>query len=337
MSKLLLRACAGLLLATLCAELLVRQFWVHKRVFVTDYVKIAEPFGRTVWGTEGYAVSSRGAHGVREGHGQSGARILVLGDSFTEALNVDNASVYTAVAERRLRADRYDLSLLNAGAAGRSFADYILFADRHLSLFRPDWVVVQLSQHDFMGDAFATGRNHLLQLSDGRLEPQRREFEDGSGIKEMLWNSPSIAIRFSFARLKQFIEARERPRFFTGAVPPSESSRSPDPVEALLDTTASRYAGRITFLFSPNMRFNPNRVVETDELRRFESHCRSRGYSCVVPREEYMELARAHQSPAGFLNTQFNVGHLNLRGHRAIAGALAAELARLDQAGRLAP
>lgn len=337
MSKLLLRACLGLLIATLCAELLVRQFWVHKRVFVTDYVKIAEPFGRTVWGTEGYAVSTRGAHGVREGHGLTGTRVLVLGDSFTEALNVGNRAVYTAVAEQQLRARQHDLSLINAGAAGRSFADYILFAERHLRLFDPDWVVIQLSQHDFMGDAFATGRNHLVQQANGVLKPQRREFEDSSGIKALLWNNPAIAIRFSFARLKQFIEAREQPRFFTGAAPVSTSDSETDPVEALMDTTASQYGQRVTFLFSPNMRFNPNEVVESEALRRFEQHCGQRGYSCVVPRAQYLALAREHQSPAGFLNTQFNVGHLNQRGHLAVGTALADELATLHANGRLAP
>lgn len=330
------RPALGVALAVLCAELLVRQFWLHQRVFQDGYVKTAAPHSRTTWGLEGWAISSRGAYAIRDGHQPGGVPVLVLGDSYTEGLQVSNSSVFTAVAERAARQRGAPLTVLNAGVAGRSFADYLLFADRHRSLFSPAWTVVQLSQHDFAGDAFDPGRNHLVRTDDGEFRPEQREFPD-SPIKELIWDFPLISVRYSFRRLKDFLDAMryDPPSFSALDAPPAHDTV--DPVEALLDATAAAYEGRVTFAYIPELAYAPPRLSARDLSARIRQHCMDRGYSCVLPVAQYLKLAESGHAPVGFVNTRFNYGHLNARGHTALGLALASELVRLHDTGRLAP
>ena len=68
-------------------------------------------------------------------HNDGGPLVVALGDSLTAGLGLDIDDAYPALLERRLRADGYDVTVVNAGvsgdttAAGRSRAEWALGGD----------------------------------------------------------------------------------------------------------------------------------------------------------------------------------------------------------------
>src|SRR5438046_5379025 len=78
-----------------------------------------------------------------------GPVILVMGDSITEAIQVKDTETYTYRLEATLRESGVSAFVLNAGASGRSMADYVGRAEVYQNLFHPDWVVIQVDWCDF--------------------------------------------------------------------------------------------------------------------------------------------------------------------------------------------
>jgi acyl-CoA thioesterase-1 len=76
--------------------------------------------------------------------------IVAMGDSLTEGMGVDPAETYPAQLERRLRAEGYDVTVVNAGVSGETSSG---------ALSRVDWVLRQ--QPDIM--ILATGGNDGLR------------------------------------------------------------------------------------------------------------------------------------------------------------------------------
>src|SRR5262249_36967728 len=164
-------------------ELVIRQIWWHQRVDVPGYVKIGTPGTRTVWRTEGSGVTHRDENGYRVGYAADRPKVLVLGDSYTEALAVDDEEVYTCRAEERLAAEGIGLALVNGGTAGRSTADYVAFAERHKRLVHPVWTVITVRDDDFGADALAPGKTRFVRGADGRLATLVDEPRTAPGVR----------------------------------------------------------------------------------------------------------------------------------------------------------
>src|SRR4029079_17586080 len=71
-------------------------------------------------------------------------RVLVVGDSYTEALQVDDDEVFTA--------RMHSIDALNAGRAGHSPAEYVAFGAGYRELYRPAWTIVELGPADLSAD-----------------------------------------------------------------------------------------------------------------------------------------------------------------------------------------
>jgi len=69
--------------------------------------------------------------------------VVVIGDSHTEALQVDDAAKFVSVAETELRRRWQLIDLDNLGFSGR-IADYIRLGPAVMSRYRPVAVVIQL-------------------------------------------------------------------------------------------------------------------------------------------------------------------------------------------------
>jgi hypothetical protein len=90
-----------------------------------DFGFESTPGGRGIWTTEHRARLQLNSLGLRDVERDlakpAGAfRIGLLGDSMVEAAQVSQPATFGAIAERRLRADGYDLELINLAIAGPS-------------------------------------------------------------------------------------------------------------------------------------------------------------------------------------------------------------------------
>ena len=157
-------------------------------------------------------------------------------------------------------------------------------------------------------------------------------------------------MRYTFYRFHKLAEEAEKdpPLFHAGSAEHAKHAKQAEqaakagdgpgaddvgPIEEVLDLLRAAYDGRVTLVNLPYLQVSPPRINPGATWEKVLAYCARTGMSCIEPREEFLRLARAHKAPFGFLNTEFNSGHLNADGHEAVAEALARELARLKQNG----
>jgi lysophospholipase L1-like esterase len=258
--------------------------------------------------------------------------VLVIGDSYTEALQVNDDQAYVAVAERILAAQK-PVRLLNTGVASHSPADYIVEAASDRKRLQPAWVVIELNADDLGRDAFLPDKVHFRE--DGNalklVVPAWRSY---GWITRILGNlrERSALINYAVGRIDIARQMPSGPPWFRAGsaskAPVAAAAQVSYPIEAELKQMQAAYGNRITFLFLPLF----DKPVEKEEIR-FDLYCRTANVSCVNFRASFDEFRRNGTAPCGFPNSRFAGGHLNPAGHAAVARLLASELRRLQQNG----
>jgi lysophospholipase L1-like esterase len=103
-------------------------------------------------------------------------RILVLGDSFTEGLQVDDEEVWPKLAERIIAERRVEggvaVELVNAAIAGAGTADQIRYLQVFGARWSPDLVLLGFYCGNDVRDNLSDRR---VRLDEGRLEIKRRK------------------------------------------------------------------------------------------------------------------------------------------------------------------
>lgn len=124
---------------------------------------------KIVWGTEGYGIGIINNYGLLgeniEDKKNGEFRILVLGDSYTEALQVMPEQKYVYLLEKKLTDLGYKVTVINAGKGDNSVADHLYFADYYKKEFNPDYVVIQTNLKDFTEDATKTTKHQRCFLN----------------------------------------------------------------------------------------------------------------------------------------------------------------------------
>jgi len=106
-------------------------------------------------------------------------RILLLGDSFTEGLGVQQDARFSDLAQRELNDFPSDgsrnLRILNAGIQNGTPSQYILQLRRYLDEFQPDMVIVCLAPNDLSDDSeFERNYGFILDTEGYPLYPRTR-------------------------------------------------------------------------------------------------------------------------------------------------------------------
>ncbi|MEA2325443.1 MAG: hypothetical protein QOE68_402 [Thermoanaerobaculia bacterium] len=327
----LLVAMAGIGLALITFEGAFRLL-LFGSVDVDPVTHAANVTGRHRIG-EGFAISHRDSRGIRlSPHGCSNcAQVLVIGDSYTDAFQVDDDEAYTAVAEEMLAVSK-PVRLLNAGAAGSSPADYLVQAASYRRGIRPAWVVIELNADDLGPDSFRPDQVHFRQSGDRLTLVVPAPHAYGRITRTLAWiRERSALVNYAIARLDIARHGAKGPPWFrAGFPPPAGRTEAPlaYPVERELSLLRAAYEDRVTFLFLPLF----NAPVENEEIR-FDRYCRETHVSCVNFRASFDQFRRTGTAPYGFPNSRFGGGHLNAAGHVAVAHQLADEIRRLQQNG----
>lgn len=282
------------------------------------------------WGREGHGTSHWTDHGVRGALAprMDQPRVLVLGDSFTDALQVDDGEAFTAIAEERLRVAGSRVQVLNAGFSGRSMADHVALAPKLHQLLYPEWTVVVLTDQDVTTDAWDEHKNHFelegLQLRVVRVPP--REPRGALRALHQLRRQSSL-LDYTVVRLGELwhVAKREAPLFRAADVAHGEGAAKSEersfPVEAELDALIDACGGRLSLLWLSS--FDPATPAQPTSVEaRVATHAASRNIAFTATRGRFGELGE--RAPFGFADSGYNQGHLNVHGHR-IAGALLAE------------
>lgn len=96
-------------------------------------------------------------------------RVLLLGDSFIEAANVEEEQTMRAVLEERLSHGRGPYEVINGGTAGYSTDQEYLFYRREGTRYHPDVVVLVFYYNDLYGVFGGEGGKPYFELKDDVL------------------------------------------------------------------------------------------------------------------------------------------------------------------------
>lgn len=283
---------------------------------------------------EGFGVSHRDERGIRlSPHGRAnGPQVLVIGDSYTDAFQVDDDEAYTAIAEAILGGSK-PVRLLNAGAAGASPADYVTEAASYHRQIQPAWAVIQLNADDLGRDAFLPEKVHFRQSGDRLTLVVPPPYAYGRISRTLRFiRERSALANYAIGRLDVARHGANGPPWFRAGFDRGARAVSEPlpayPLERELSLLRSAYEDRVTFLFLPLFD-----VPMENEERRFDRYCRETHMSCVNFRDSFDEFRKTGTAPYGFPNSRFGGGHLNAAGHAAVARQLAKEIRRLQQNG----
>ena len=254
-----------------------------------------------------------------------GPSILVLGDSNTEAQQVNDDQKFASVAESRLWSDGYRLNLRNLAISGYSLAHYAGLLPYFVKKYDPVAIVIQVSLQDFdCSDGFShDARFYFLPDADGATTPVANP-DPNAGLAHRVEVPFSLAI-YTSRRLKEIFPA-----------PASGSEMSSDPIStrdsiqiqlSALERVTDSLGIPVIFLALPDTPRIENGMIHNDDsdfdylVSQIESR---KGWQVVDPSREFLSLLTQGELPRGFNNTTPGIGHMTPDAH-LIAGDLLAQ------------
>ena len=293
--------------------------------------------GVTVFnGSEGGARLRMNALGLNDDELEPtpGRRVLVLGNSFTEALQVSRAENFTS----QLEAHVPGLDAVNGARSAMGPAHYPVVADRLVAPLAPDALVVALGAGDL--DHLLGPQTDARRTPDGALAAVELVPEAKDALKaafEPLLSRSALAT-YLMRRYKSVVMGWvDGARALTdgdaavAAPPPPPELDTAEATERLAFVlTALTRNGPVLVLDVPELRYQPARQVESAApavSAVYRAAAARAGARYVDAGPELVAAYRATGRPGhGFDDVQPGYGHLNAEGHAAVARALAAAL-----------
>ena len=294
------------------------------------------------WTLEGKGLTHYSGAGEISTPFEDGENVPILGDSFTEALQVDNDLKFASVAERLLRERGICLNIRNLGYMGLGIPDYVLAAEKIRATFRPRVVVVQLSASDFGPEAFSADRPvHFRRSLSGELEIElspRQHLQEQGGVGD----GALAGIQDAARRLVVVSAGRRRLNAWKRGMLGREQvhvrgqafdlETALDELEMLLKAWDGTILVAVWIPVVPCIEGRTVQVVQQKEHLAVLSLMRIQARMKVVdPTPAFVELYTKHKKlPRGFANSSPGTGHLNQAGHRIVGELLAEALAAAD-------
>jgi hypothetical protein len=323
----LITSLAAILAVLLLLEGTIRVLGLNWRILTRrpdPWIGTMYPAGTVVrWGKEGYGVTHYIADGEIATPFNQGMEILVLGDSHTEAFQVDDQDKYVSVAETLLWQRGCRVNLRNLGLGGLSFADYVYWVPqlrKQNRTFRA--FVIQLSDDDFEASYDSTAINFFRRTSNGGLELVHRPPDPSSDV----WRNPW----WSYIRLFDYLNERWYDLFTRTKKPRNEKAPARPVSEITASVTAqvqmlSERLGDVPVIFLRAPKWPYADPPEDPTLIAFHTLQKAQPWPVIDPGEEMVRFyARTHRDPRTFFNGIPMNAHLNRYG-QAILGQMLAE------------
>ncbi len=307
------------------------------------------------WRREGWATTrfwKYGISGVDERCMSAKARVLIWGDSYVEALQVNDGDKAAQQATHLWSEQgRSDLVALGVGVSGASAADYYFGFDLYEKLLAPVPVhVVLVSQlEDFYPDENSHELARFVSEPDMHFVPFARP-PTSSYEQTINWYH-----RYRLQAYKQLKDAVvggngkqpfwRRAQWRMGPRKPSLkaggetriSLATPEQIDAAFDFVFTKFREKtsrpILFVYCPAIpRIAQGEILRVDEERdlalRFKSACERHGFGFFDMGPTFLEsYDRTGRFPRGFASTRPGRAHFNPLGHRLVAEAIVRETA----------
>ncbi|MBI5231395.1 MAG: SGNH/GDSL hydrolase family protein [Coriobacteriales bacterium] len=323
----LLAVAMGIAAATLLWVAILETFVWNPTGYVDDpeLGRIYRP-GIYVHGTEGFSysrINSLGMRGPEVGPRRPGtARVLFLGDSFTEALQVFPSRTFAERTGAALREGGMDVEVVNAGRSGASPASHIYLAEWYRRRIDPDVVVVQLSCEDFTSDLTDPKSNFYLKRDRSNVSAvMNTEFHSAHPVAQ---KSRIVREVISFPLVR--LAANNINRQLNLEPPPREFDADVDRdlVEVTVHALSQAYDHPV-ILYVPGVEYDRACCASEPAEALLRDAARRRGIPFVDVGDEMLAaFAERRVASHGFANTQLPASgsHLNAAGHGIVATKL---------------
>lgn len=320
-------------MGVLCLNLLARH-WVDDIRYQVD-PRLGEVFrpGTIHWRMEGDGISHWKEHGLRQtgNDASSGPRVLLLGDSFVEARQVDDAQTFASLSERELAARGQALRILNAGKGGRSVADYVWLAPALKDQFAPDWTVIAVQDSDWEEEAWRDSMPHFANSAAGLTVLPGRP--PGTPSHLDLFRPLRYLVRYRAKELAQ--RWAQEPLLFRATDCKIGPIRPRYPLSEEFALLRRAFPGGLSLLYFP--RFDATRARPTSSRveRQLQALCLQHGVQFLNVGDQFPWILSQGQAPQGFPNTAYGEGHYNTYGHIMVSLVLTRGLLQLRTSGQL--
>jgi hypothetical protein len=325
-------------LATLAASLVALELVFRTFLLAPDFKfedpelgPMNRPQVRAVYTREGFGVHHTNALGFFSPELRAERprlRVLVLGSSFAEALQIAPDESFSAVAQSLVE----DSEFVNAAQSGWLPAPCLVLLRRVYPTVRPDVVVLQVSGVN----PFDAGPIHVerdgaagfrIVLRDQRfgLEQRLKAALDGIASRSSLVTM--LLERANQVQADQRARLRERVFGATaaaGPAPPNESER--EEAFRFVLREMSEITGRIVVLYVPELSYSVGGCVSVGQrdVAAVRAVAADLGLPVIDPSDALCAEYRSTGQPLhGFHNGVMGEGHLNAAGHRVVGRLVA--------------
>ena len=255
--------------------------------------------------------------------------LLILGDSFVEALHVPKSKNFTSLVENQAKC----INIFNAGRADLSPIQYHALAKRLSKILLPKAIILTVNYGDFAdierNNAKIirdqnTGNIKNIILNETKLHSLRIKVDDIS--------SKSSLLTFLGRRLKRINSPLNQTSDTDKAFAISEQQKQKkyqtiqDILEYKFEIISS--IAPLYVLYIPDLEYQPNgKSVPTIESDKFEQMITGITNKKKIPFlsvKAYMQevYRKTNQPPVGFPNNNILTGHFNEIGHQTVASTL---------------
>ncbi len=261
-------------------------------------------------------------------------KIFIIGDSYTEALQLDNEFSYTTLLEKHLESQKIDIIKL----ARDSFVPlhYPIVSNRYFNKYQPELTIIQFGSHtlsDLYGDNIT-----IKYTADNKIESYTLHISDGDRKKEAIRGIiNNSALAYYLLRRYKYLIINTLDRFeqlfssSTSIKSNKEShkeQRSRDDYVNRLVYVLKRIKGKVLVLYLPDPGILLGSDKENTEIRKvIESAASIAGTGFIDLSDDIKrDFIKNNHILNGFSNSKPGAGHLNKYGHSVVANSLLIKL-----------
>lgn len=260
----------------------------------------------------------------------SGATVVIIGDSFVTARGVPDEKTMGAELERIARAHGLPLDVRQYGWIGATPARYVLAAPEVLARWHPLRVVIPMASNDM--DVTATEKEfpaiRVNASGDLRIVGPHADPPNGPPVPSAAW----LLVRNRWAQLRERAPAWTRLPSSTGAIAagvegsgslggPLDSSELAALPGAVVRALVNAYGPGVVLVYLAEVGVTGGESPNPLETRFLEA-CRESHVTCVSTRADMVEARRHGVITRGATTFMPGGGHLNAGGHKVVATAM---------------
>lgn len=251
----------------------------------------------------------------------SAASLLIIGDSYTQAVEVSDDKTYFSYLKQTL-----GMSVNAYGMAGYGTLQEYLMIDQYLDSLQPDILLLQLCTNDFINNSYELERNSFANIG------LRRPYLTGVAHPEIVYQTPVAGWRRALQYLKFFAfideklrriamqrgnpEEQPESKIAAEGLAYAPFQHSVDHTEAMLEMIRTRVPDRVRLMAFCSDGYQP-------QFEQFQEMCERLQITWIDRPYRQLEQAEA----AGRVIYSQDGYHWNETGHRIVGEALEAVLA----------